>query len=117
MRLRLRRQRQLHDRLRARDRRVNRIGSRISSGSLCRTVPMALRTSSAASIMFLSKSKMTTICAWPSEAVERTRSTCPASLCSGFSMRLIDLALDRLGRRARIGTTTTSTGCSTSGSG
>jgi hypothetical protein len=35
-----------------------RIGSRISTGSLCRTVAMALRTSSAASIMFLSKSKI-----------------------------------------------------------
>jgi hypothetical protein len=73
----------------------NRIGSRISSGSLCRTWLMALRISSAASIMFFLKSKMTMICAWPSEAVERISLTLRHAL-----QRLLDavddLALDRL---------------------
>ncbi len=63
-------------------------GSRISSGSLWRTLPIALRTSSAASIMFLSKLKISTICPLPSRAVERTWST-PEIVCSDFSMRLI----------------------------
>ncbi len=63
-------------------------GSRISIGSLWRTLPIALRTSSAASIMFLSNLKISTICALPSLAVERTWST-PLIVCSDFSMRLI----------------------------
>ena len=62
-------------------------GSRISTGSLWRTVPMALRTSSAASTMFLSKLKISTSRALPSLAVARTSST-PAMPCSAFSMRL-----------------------------
>ncbi len=62
-------------------------GSRISIGSLWRTVPIALRTSSAASIMFLSNLKTITMRAWLSPAVERTSST-PEMLCSARSMRL-----------------------------
>ncbi len=61
-------------------------GSRISSGSLWRTEPMALRTSSAASTMSLSKLKTSTSRALPSAAVARTSST-PAMPCSAFSMR------------------------------
>jgi hypothetical protein len=63
-------------------------GSRISTGSLWRTEPMALRTSSAASIMFLSKLKTSTSCAHAFAAVERTWST-PAMPCRAFSMRLM----------------------------
>ena len=48
-----------------------RIGSRISMGSLWRTAAMALRISSAASLMFFLKLKMMTTCAWLSAAVER----------------------------------------------
>jgi hypothetical protein len=71
-------------------------GSRISVGSLWRTVPMALRTSSAASIMFLSKSKISTKVALPSRAVLRT------SVHAGDALQRLldavdDLALDRLG--------------------
>ena len=61
-------------------------GSRISIGSLWRTVPIALRTSSAASIMFFSNLKISTMRAWPSDAVARTSST-PEMLCSAFSIR------------------------------
>ena len=62
-------------------------GSRISSGSLWRTAPIALRTSSAASTMFLSKLKISTISALPSFDVERSLST-PEMVCIDFSMRL-----------------------------
>ena len=63
-------------------------GSRISTGSLKRTEPMALRTSSEATTMSLPKSKIRTIWAWPSLAVERTWSM-PGMPCSAFSMRLM----------------------------
>jgi hypothetical protein len=62
-------------------------GSRISVGSLWRTVPIALRTSSAASIMFLSKLKNSRNWALPSRAVACTRSM-PEMVCIVFSMRL-----------------------------
>ena len=64
------------------------MGSRISLGSLWRTAAMAPRTSSAASIMFLLKLKITTRRALLSLAVERTSST-PEMLSSDFSMRLM----------------------------
>jgi hypothetical protein len=64
-------------------------GSRISIGNLWRTLPIALRTSSAASTMFLSKLKISTISALPSLAVERSLST-PEMVCIDFSMRLIN---------------------------
>ena len=49
-----------------------RMGSRISTGSLKRTLAIALRTSSPATTMSLPKSKMISSCACPSLAVERT---------------------------------------------
>ena len=61
-------------------------GSRISTGSLWRIDAMALRTSSAASIMFFEKSKISTTVALPSRAVAWVRST-PEMDCSDFSMR------------------------------
>ena len=48
---------------------------------------IALRTSSAASIMFFEKSKISTMVALPSRAVPSVRST-PEIDCSAFSMRL-----------------------------
>ena len=48
---------------------------------------MALRTSSAASIMFFSNLKTSTMRALLSLAVDRTSST-PEMLCNAFSMRL-----------------------------
>ena len=48
---------------------------------------MALRTSSAASIMFLLNSKNSTSVALPSREVELTRST-PEMPCKAFSIRL-----------------------------
>lgn len=48
-----------------------RIGSRISVGSLWRTVAIALRTSSEASTMFLANWKTMMMRAWLSVAVER----------------------------------------------
>ena len=63
-------------------------GSRISMGSLWRTVPMALRTSSAASTMLRLKLKKISTRALLSLAVERVWST-PEMLCKGFSMRLM----------------------------
>jgi hypothetical protein len=48
-----------------------RIGSRISTGSLCRTEAMALRISSEASTMFFLKLKMMTIWALLSAALAK----------------------------------------------
>eukprot|EP01137_Pigoraptor_chileana_P016080 Opistho-2@5630 len=75
---------------------------------------MALRTSSAASIMFLLKLNTSTIWALPSLAVARTSLT-PEMLCSDFSMRLMISRSVVSGEAPGYGMLTTMTGCSTSG--
>src|SRR6185369_12464719 len=75
---------------------------------------MAFRTSSEATDMSFLKSNCSWICAWPSEAVERSSCTCEM-LCRDFSTRLMISRSTVSGDAPGYGMFTTIIGSSTSG--